>query len=147
MLDYLNETLGLNAEISPWAEAERLPLYLRNGRKYSRLCIGDTECLLIEVDENSFNLSAFRKQMAKLLAQQDNIVLCFQHLDSRQRKALIEAQLPFIVPDSQIYLPFLGIVLQERMKSAICAISAARSISACVASALPMRIFSPIVPE
>lgn len=117
MLDYLNRTLGLNAKISPWAEAERLPFYLRSGRKYSLLHIGEMECVLIEADENSFSLPAFRKQMAKLPVSPEHIALCFKHLDSRQRKALIEAELPFIVPGSQIYLPFLGIVLQERMKS------------------------------
>ena len=117
MLDYLNQTLGLNAKISPWAEAERFPLYLRNGRKYSLLHIGETECVLIEADENSFSLPAFRKQVAKLPVPSGHIVLCFKRLDSRQRKALIEARVPFIVPGSQIYLPLLGIVLQERMKS------------------------------
>lgn len=117
MLEYLNQALGLNAKITPWAEAERFPLYLRSGRKYSLLHIGETECVLIESDEDSFSLPAFRKQMAKLPVQSRQIVLCFKHLDSRQRKALIEAGLPFIVPGSQIYMPFLGIVLQERMKS------------------------------
>lgn len=117
MLDYLNQTLGLNATISPWEETEKFPLYLRSGKEYSRLHIGGTECVLIEADENSFSLPSFRKQAAKLPVQSAYIVLCFKHLDSRQRKALIEAQMSFVVPGSQIYLPFLGIVLQERMKS------------------------------
>lgn len=43
--------------------------------------------------------------------------MCFKRLESRQRKALIEAKIPFIVPGSQVYLPFLGVILQERMKS------------------------------
>lgn len=116
MLDYLNQALGLKAKISPWTDAAQLPLYLRNGKKYSLLRIDDVECLLIEVDENNFSLPSFRKQMDKLPAEPEYIVLCFRHLDSRRRKALIEAKTSFIVPDSQIYLPFLGIVLQERMK-------------------------------
>ncbi len=117
MLDYLNQTLGLEATITPWEEAEQFPLYLRNGRKYFLLHVGDVECVLIKADEKSFSLPAFRKQMAKLPGSPEHIVLCFKHLESRQRKALIEAQLPFIVPDSQVYLPFLGMFLQERMKS------------------------------
>lgn len=117
MLDYLNKTLGLNAKISPWTEAEKFPLYLRSGKKYSLLHIGNMECVLIEADESNFSLPSFLKQIVKLPTASDNIVLCFKHLDSRQRKALIEAQMPFIVPGSQVYLPFWGIVLQERMKS------------------------------
>ena len=119
MLDYLNQTLGLSAEVTPWAEAERLPLYLKSGKKYSLLRIENEQCILIEADEKDFNLPAFRNQMAKLPHQAMPIVLCFRHLDSRHRKSLIEARLPFIVPGSQIYLPFLGIVLQERMKAVI----------------------------
>lgn len=118
MLDYLNQTLGLNAKIRPWPEADQFPLYLKNGKKYSLLLIGGMECVLVEADENNFSLPAFRKQIAKLPAEPNHIVLSFKHLDSRQRKSLIEAGLPFIVPGSQVYLPFLGIVLQERMKSA-----------------------------
>lgn len=117
VLDYLNQTLGLEATMTPWAEAEKFPLYLRNGKKYFLLHIGGVECILIEADEKNFSLPTFHKQMAKLPGQPEHIVLCFKRLESRQRKALIEAQLPFIVPGSQVYLPFLGIVLQERMKS------------------------------
>lgn len=118
MLDYLNQTLGLEATITPWAEADQFPLYLRSGKKYFLLHIGGVECVLIEADEKNFSLSTFRKQMAKLPGQPEHIVLGFNHLESRQRKALIEAQISFIVPGSQVYLPFLGVVLQERMKSA-----------------------------
>lgn len=117
MLQYLNQTLGLEATMSPWAESEQFPLYLRNGKKYFLLHIGGVECILVEVDEKNFSLPTFRKQMAKLPNQPEHIVLCFKHLESRKRKALIEAQLPFIVPGSQVYLPFLGVLLQERMKS------------------------------
>lgn len=117
MLNYLNQTLGLEATIIPWTEADRFPLYLRNGRKYFLLHIGGVECVLIEADEKNFSLPSFRKQVAKLPGQPEHIVLCFKRLESRQRKALIEAQTPFIVPGSQIYLPFLGVILQERMKA------------------------------
>lgn len=116
MLDYLNQTLGLEATITPWAEADQFPLYLRSGKKYFLLHIGGVECVLIEADEKNFSLPTFRKQMAKLPGQPEHLVLCFKRLESRQRKALIEARIPFIVPDSQVYLPFLGVVLQERMK-------------------------------
>ena len=118
MLDYLNQTLGLEATITPWAEADQFPLYLRSGKKYFLLHIGGVECVLIEADEKNFSLPTFRKQMAKLPSQPELLVLRFRHLESRQRKALIEAKIPFIVPNSQVYLPFLGMVLQERIKSA-----------------------------
>ena len=56
MLDYLNQTLGLEATMTPWAEADRFPLYLRSGKKYFLLHIGGVECVLIEADEKNFSL-------------------------------------------------------------------------------------------
>lgn len=117
MLEYLNQALGLDATLIPWTEESHLPLYLRNGKKYFLLYIGGVGCILIEADEKNFSLPAFRKQMAKMSSQPEHIVLCFKRLESRQRKALIEAKTPFIVPGSQVYLPFLGEILQDRMKS------------------------------
>jgi len=124
MLYYLNETLGLSAKESEWITAKKLPLYLRNGREYSVLEINTFQVLVISINESSFNLSAFKKQMHKLKEYwQGEIVLCFKKLTNYQRKALIEQGLPFIVPGSQIYVPFLGIVLQEKREKQRKAIS------------------------
>lgn len=118
MLYYLNETLGLSAKESEWATAKKLPLYLKNGREYSVLELNHVQVLVISMNESSFNMSVFKKQVHKIREYwQDEIVLCFKKLTNYQRKALIEQGLPFIVPGSQIYVPFLGIILQEKRKT------------------------------
>lgn len=119
MLSYLNETLGLSAEERSWNTAEKLPLYLRSGRTYSILSLEHTELLLIRMETNRFHLSAFLKQQKKLSEYWGGeVVLCFDTLTSYQRKTLIENHISFIVPGSQLYLPCLGILLQERAASA-----------------------------
>lgn len=45
------------------------------------------------------------------------VVLVTKDLSARQRDALITAGIPFIYPNKQIYLPFMGVVLQERFKA------------------------------
>lgn len=118
MLPYLKETLGLTAKEAAWGEAEKLPLYLQSGRKYSLLSIEKTELLLIHIDTASFNLAAFQKQRAKLSEYwSGDVVLCFEKLTVYQRKALVEKRISFIVPGSQLYLPCLGMALQERAAS------------------------------
>lgn len=115
MLQYLKETLGMSAKEASWSEVENLPLYLRNGRRYSVLSIEGTTLLLIHVEATSFNLTAFQKQRVKLSEYWGgDVVLCFEKLTAYQRKALIEKRISFIVPESQTYLPCLGIALQER---------------------------------
>ena len=116
MLEYINYQLGLEAKIEKWTEAAKLPVYLRSGRKYFILSMMDISCLLIVCDSESFDLNAFDKHKAKLSEYYSgNIVLSFDRLTSYRRKALIERKISFIVPNSQIYLPFLGIALRERM--------------------------------
>lgn len=115
MLSYLKEILGLSAMERTWSEADHLPLFLRSGRTYSILTIENTEFLLISLDAGQFHLSAFLKQRNKLLEfWKGEVVLCFGALTSYQRKALIENHVSFMVPGSQLYLPCLGTLLQER---------------------------------
>ena len=116
MLSYLNDLLGLAAKESPWPDSQRLPLYLRGNRKYTTLTVDDTELLVLYTEQSGFSLPAFQKQLKKLREYwPGSVVLCFERLSAYQRKALIEQRLSFIVPGSQIYLPCMGIVLQERM--------------------------------
>mgnify|MGYP001082379824 CR=1 FL=1 len=118
MLSYLNDVLGLAAKESPWPDAQRLPLYLRGDRNYTTLTVDDTELLVLYVEQSGFSLPAFQKQLKNLRKYwAGGIVLCFERLTAYQRKALIEQRLSFIVPGSQVYLPCLGVVLQERMAS------------------------------
>ena len=119
MLEYLNDVLGFHAKIDAWEGEKSLPLYLRKGRGFFVLSFDDVICLLLSINNDSFSLNMFQKQMKRI---EDNapgpVVLCFAHLTSYQRKALIANRMPFIVPDSQVYLPFMGVFLRERMKSA-----------------------------
>ena len=130
MLQYLKETLGMTAEEAAWSEAEHLPLYLRNGRKYSVLSVEGAELLLIYMEAASFNLTAFQKQWKKLSEYwSGEPVLCFEKLTTYQRKALIEKRISFVVPGSQMYLPCLGVALQERAAAGRRAVSKLSSAS------------------
>ena len=85
MLQYLKETLGMTAEEAAWSEAEHLPLYLRNGRKYSVLSVEGAELLLIYMEAASFNLATFQKQWKKLSEYWiGELVLCFEKLTTYQ---------------------------------------------------------------
>ena len=119
MLSYLNEMLGLSAEERCWDAAKKLPHYLRSGRTYSILSIEHTDLLLIRIEADRFHFAAFLKQQ-KILHEYwaGEVVLCFERLTSYQRKSLIENHVSFVVPGSQVYLPCLGILLQERTAAA-----------------------------
>ena len=124
MLEYLNNTLGLNSTLSEWEDSKKLPVYLKSGRTFHILSISGTSCLLVTCDTKGFSINAFETQSNKLAQYYPgSIVLSFDKLSSYQRKVLIERKIPFIVPNSQIYLPFLGMVMSERTSSAVPAVS------------------------
>lgn len=119
MLDYLRETIGLSAVETAWEDEAAMPRFLRSKRKYSVLTIDETQLLLIQVKEEEFNLQTYLKQMEKLKAYwYGEMVLHFDRLSNYQRKALVKQRLSFIIPNSQVYIPRLGILLQEQQTSA-----------------------------
>lgn len=145
MILYLKETLGLSADETPWMDAKLLPLYLRSGRSFSVLSIENTAFLLIRTDTKSFHLSAFQKQRTKLYEYwAGEVILCFERLSAPQRKALIEAKLSFIVPGSQLFLPALGMMLQEKAVAERKAVSKLSAASQCLMLMLLYR--APSVP-
>lgn len=99
-------------------EVKKLPLYLKSGRSYSILQIESMDCLCIRIMSDDFNISSYLKQLDRLSGYWNgNIVLVFQELSSYQRKMLIRNKISFIVPGSQAYIPFLGMLFKERTPS------------------------------
>lgn len=118
MESYLKYTLGLHVSIRTWTDSNTLPDELRAEREYSLLEICGMECLVITVRELEFQLSVFEREKAVLRKYcRYPLVLCFDRITSYQRKCLIESGQAFIVPDNQLYMPFLGIALQEHFKA------------------------------
>ncbi len=118
MESYLKNTLGMKADIKIWNNSESLPEELRDGRTYSVMEICGVKCLVISIMTDDFQLSSYLKQQKALEQYCDYpFVLCFDRINSYQRKCLIENLQSFIVPENQLYMPFLGIALQEHFKA------------------------------
>lgn len=116
MLHYLNDVLGFNVVETPWPDEKLLPIYLRNGRKYTIATFDHFQVLVIYIEPSIFNLAAYQKQKNNLHKYWNGeIILCFEKITSYQRKALIEQRVPFIVPMSQFFFPGYGIACQERI--------------------------------
>ncbi len=122
MESYLKNTLGIKADIKIWNNSESLPEELRDGRAYSIMDICGVKCLVISILADDFQLSSYLKQQKALEQYCDYpFVLCFERITSYQRKCLIENLQSFIVPENQLYMPFLGIALQEHFKAPLIA--------------------------
>lgn len=118
MLNYLKENLGTDIIIKNFKQSRDIPSYLINSYDYSLLKISNVKCLFVQPKE--FNLNTFKKHILKLLSFYDyQIVLLLDEISTYQRKALIEDKIPFVVKNSQIFMPFLGIVLQQNFNKSL----------------------------
>lgn len=119
MESYLRYTLGLHVDISAWTDTDTLPDELREEREFYLLKICGITCLVITMSTSEFQMSVFLKERQRL---QEHcglpVVICFDRITSYQRKCLIEGGQAFIVPENQLFMPFLGIALQEHYKAA-----------------------------
>lgn len=114
MRDYIEKTLGFKTDIKPWTDQNQLPVYLRNKREYFVLSIEGIEALLIKISNDSFSLPAFQSQLSALCKYTTlPVILLFEQLTFYQRQVLLRNRIPFIVPGTQFYVPFMGISLYE----------------------------------
>ena len=112
-MKYIAETLGIEVTGEPWGTI--LPFYLTDSYTFQKLKLGNAPCLLIKPKSELLPINAVKKHLAKIAEIADlPLVLEIETLNARQRKALIAAKIPFVMDGVQLYLPFIGAVLQER---------------------------------
>jgi DNA-binding MarR family transcriptional regulator len=115
LLKYLDDTLGVKTETKLWDKAEKLPYYLKDSYDIQEVFIDGLCCLFIKPKGDLGTLTTIKKHLTKLQETEPApIVLELDNITARRRKSLIEAHIPFVVPESQIYLPFMGVALTER---------------------------------
>ncbi len=113
MQKYINKTFDWDTEFEDFDIPKTFPLYLKHEYSYVKCCISDQQVLFVTPVD--FTLGSYKKHRIKIEElTSTRVVLCLDSITPYQRKALIEEHIPFIVKDSQIYLPFLAICLSEK---------------------------------
>ena len=113
---YLNNALGLR--LVEWHE-DGLSVEVPSIYKYSFVIEGvlveGVKVLLLEPREKSIELSVLVARAERLeITVGVSCVLVLDKMDSMMRRQLISKRRSFVVPDKQVYLPFLGTYLSER---------------------------------
>jgi hypothetical protein len=116
LTDYLTATLGLKSYTTAWGSTDRLPLFLLEQYSFHIMHAGNTTSLLFIENSQPAHTPASISKHAVLLNQfwSGHVIYVCNWIDSTRRRRLIQARVPFIVPDNQLYLPFLGYELKER---------------------------------
>lgn len=112
-MNNLGRLLNLPVEIKKWKQESKLPYYLRDKYVFDEVSIYDIDSIFITPRDNTFSLLAIAKDIHEVeKISGKNVVFQSDKMSSYQRQKFIENHIPFVVQDAQIFLPFLGIVLQ-----------------------------------
>ena len=117
VLAYLQETLGIEATVSPITKnyLDRLPMYIHETFKLYQTDLFNREIILAELkneDELSTQQTEKQVQQIKTLLKQ-KVVVVLENVQAYNRKRLIEKGVNFIVPGKQLYMPDMLIDLRE----------------------------------
>lgn len=107
---YLKDSLGFDLSTESYSDSSSWPLFLERAADYCLCSVGGVRFVIASIPGNAtlpelkrvFNQATKRAGMPIVLANDD--------IDARQRKALVQQGIPFVVPDKQAYLPFLGFI-------------------------------------
>ncbi len=115
IIAYIEKTLGVKPGIHAWEGKNNLPLLLREQYAFYLIHISDTDCLVFTANRENQNTPAVILKHSKMLQQYwtGRIIYSGNSLSSTNRTRLIQAKVPFIIPEKQLYLPFFGIDLRE----------------------------------
>ena len=113
--NYIEKILGISVEYHRWKGEINLPYYITE-RYDMRLVRMDTkECIFVWPKEKLNQISSLKKQIRRIQMEEAlPVVFAFECMDRYHRDAFISSHIPFVVAESQLYLPFMALYLQEK---------------------------------
>jgi len=121
--NYISSVFGQdtaeNSPILPWRKTDHLPFFLQNLYSYHTSTLFGVPCLFMHPLNTEGETPAVVKKhwIATGKHFDGNVIYLISTINSYNRKRLIDQNVPFIVPNNQLYLPPLGIDIREYFKS------------------------------
>jgi DNA-binding transcriptional regulator YhcF (GntR family) len=117
MKQIMEELLHIPCEEKEFHCVDALPLFLRGSYRLKVLHVADTSFLTASPIEK-VNLSSMRKHRKQLMDLAGmECAFRFEGISSYTRKKMLEEGIPFILEENELYLPFLGVVLNSSKKA------------------------------
>lgn len=120
-MDYIETALGVKVEYQPWEHTKELPYYILERYEVRQAMIGDVKTICVYPRLELEQMASVRKQIQRIQRLEAlPVVIIMNNINRNRREYMISSKIPFVVPDKQLYLPFMGAVLQERFSAEIC---------------------------
>ncbi|MDO5581872.1 MAG: hypothetical protein Q4G69_12145 [Planctomycetia bacterium] len=110
--NYLKNTLGIVSEVILYNNIDNIPIIIQENYLFYQLLVNGNLFILIQ-DRGKIPLTFSEIQKHVSLIQKmsgQNVVYAKETMPSFLCKRFIQKNIPFIIPDKQLYLPFAGIV-------------------------------------
>lgn len=119
MKEYIEAILHQNIQLKPYEEQHKLPLAYRNAYHLNRMIINGQEALLAAPVEK-IPLATLRKQYRQMAVYTGLLcVLYLKEMNYYSRDAMLEEGIPFVWEGHQIYLPYIGVLLEDQKRTAL----------------------------
>ena len=116
-MEYLEKMLGVSVKYHRWKGELELPYYITERYEMRLVELDKTKCIFLWPKDKLSQIVSLKKQLRRIQMEEAlPVVFVMNTIDSYRRTAFIKAHVPFIVPDSQIYLPFMGTCLEEKYR-------------------------------
>lgn len=113
-MNFLEQTLGIHISYRG-EDLKSFPNYIHSRYQIRKVLLDKQEVFFVYPKGELDPVDAIKKHFVKIESTgSGKAVLILGHLTYRQKQYLLRDKIPFIVDGKQIYLPFMGIYLQER---------------------------------
>lgn len=117
-MEFIEKILGLDVSRQPWEHLQKMPYYIQDRFTIEKVALGNIATLFIYPRTELEHTAALQKHIARIQkAESIPVVIVLLSMSRYRRDAFVEARIPFVVPDKQLYLPFMGTYMQERLDS------------------------------
>lgn len=111
---YLKENIDDKIVIRKWEDIKKIPIFLRSIYKFYTMELLGIPCILLEIIDKAPGVNSIQKHINSIEEiTNQQIVLYYKEITRYRRKSLIENNIPFVIEDGQIFLPFLGLHLKN----------------------------------
>lgn len=122
-MKYLEEIFNIKIKYQSIKNTEKIPYYIKDLNELKYATINGIKTIFMypcydkngaEKDAIVFNYNSIKQQIQQLFEIFHlPIVLILDSINAYQRNLLIRNSIPFVVPNKQAYLPFMGVSLME----------------------------------
>ncbi|MFV0363375.1 MAG: hypothetical protein ACK5LL_09865 [Suipraeoptans sp.] len=116
-MDYIEETLGIKVQYQSWQYEKELPYYILDRYDFTQATIDDVKMIFLYPKTELDQMASVKKQIGRIQELENlPVVIVMKEINRTRRAYMISAKIPFVILDKQIYLPFMGIVLQDKFQ-------------------------------